>query len=80
MTNAELQAGTPHDSQSAHEVASPDGSLALELINTKVMERGKKRDLLTSPDALARWWADACERYPDECVVEGAGEPIAWTS
>jgi predicted RNA-binding Zn ribbon-like protein len=80
VTNAELQAGTPHDSQSAHEVASPDGSLALELINTEVMEREKKRDLLTSPDALARWWADACEQYPDECVVEGAGEPIAWTS
>jgi predicted RNA-binding Zn ribbon-like protein len=80
VTKTVRQAGTPRSSQSPHDAASLDGSLALEFINTEVMERGKKRDLLTSPHALAHWWADAREQYPDECVVEGAAEPIAWTS
>jgi predicted RNA-binding Zn ribbon-like protein len=55
------------------------GALALTVINTQVMERGKQRDLLSSPEALAHWWAEACQQYPDQCLVAGAVEPIAWT-
>jgi predicted RNA-binding Zn ribbon-like protein len=50
------------------------------LINTETLDRGKKRDGLPSPDALAHWWEAACKRYPDECVLGGAGTPIAWTT
>lgn len=57
----------------------PRGSLSLSVVNTEALDRGKKRDVLSSPDALARWWGEACRQYPDECVIEGAGEPTAWT-
>ncbi|SRR5258708_18550886 len=40
--------------------------------------RGKKRDILSSPDALARWWEEACKYHPDSNVVKGAGEPVTW--
>lgn len=76
MSGATQQAGTPP----AHEALSLHGALALDLINTEVMDRGKKLDLLSSPEDLARWWEEVCEQFPDECVVEGAGEPVAWTS
>ena len=60
--------------------ASLNASLAMELINTETLHRGKQRDALPSPDALTRWWAEMCERYPDQCAVGGAGAPSAWTS
>jgi predicted RNA-binding Zn ribbon-like protein len=53
--------------------------LALAVINTQVIERGKWHDLLSSPEALARWWAEMCQQYPDQCLVAGAEESIAWT-
>lgn len=55
-------------------------ALALKLINTETLDRGKRRDALPSPDALARWWEEACKQHPDECLIEGAGESITWTS
>jgi predicted RNA-binding Zn ribbon-like protein len=54
--------------------------LALKLINTETLDRGKHHDALSSLDALARWWSEMCQQHPDECIVEGAGEPAAWTS
>jgi predicted RNA-binding Zn ribbon-like protein len=56
------------------------GGLALDLINTEMLSRGKKHDELSTPAALAHWWGDACKQYPDECFVDGAREPTAWTS
>ena len=80
MGKAAGQAGAPRAPRSTHEALSLRGSLALGLINTEVLDRGKQHDLLTSPDALARWWAEACTKYPDECAIEGDGDPIEWTS
>jgi predicted RNA-binding Zn ribbon-like protein len=54
--------------------------LALALINTETLDRGKKRDGLPSPDALAQWWEETCKRYPDQCAIVGAAAPIAWTN
>jgi predicted RNA-binding Zn ribbon-like protein len=79
MTEAAQQAGTSHIAPSANEAPSLNESLALELINTETLHRGQKHDALSSPDALARWWAEVCAQYPDQCLVEGAGESIAWT-
>jgi predicted RNA-binding Zn ribbon-like protein len=56
------------------------GGLALDLINTEMLSRGKKHDELSTPAAMAHWWGEACKQYPDECVIDGAGEPTAWTS
>jgi predicted RNA-binding Zn ribbon-like protein len=69
--------GTPQHSTSANDAELP-GALALAAINTQVIERGNQRDLLSSPEALAHWWAEVCQRYPGQCLVAGAAEPIAW--
>jgi predicted RNA-binding Zn ribbon-like protein len=68
---------TPH-STSVNDAVLP-GTLALAAINTQVIERGKRCDLLWSSEALAHWWAEICHQYPDQCFVAGAAEPIAWT-
>ncbi|HEY7092059.1 MAG TPA: ABATE domain-containing protein [Ktedonobacterales bacterium] len=52
----------------------------MDLINTEVMDRGKPRDTLPSPETLARWWEAACKRYPDQCAIEGVDETLNWTS
>lgn len=62
---------------SSPKASAPPGSLALRLINTESLDRGKPHDNLPSPDTLARWWAESCARYPDEGGDTGA--PIAWT-
>ncbi|HEY7342670.1 MAG TPA: ABATE domain-containing protein [Ktedonobacterales bacterium] len=78
MTKATRQEQTPLISV-VPEAQSPHGSLALALINTETVDRGKKRDALSSTDALAQWWAKMGTQFPDQCVIGRAGEPIAWT-
>src|SRR5262245_20209275 len=80
MTKAARRAPKTHASPSAHGAVALRGALALDLINTEVMDRGKRRDTLPSPDALARWWEAACKRYPDQCVIEGVDGTIDWAS
>ena len=45
-------------------------ALALDLINTDIVVRGKPLDLLDAPGALAAWWREAGARYPDAGLVE----------
>lgn len=40
-------------------------NLALNLVNTEVMKRGKRIDLLTSPQEVAHWWQTTCQRHPE---------------
>jgi predicted RNA-binding Zn ribbon-like protein len=79
MAEAAQQADPPQVAPSGHEAPSRGGAMALALINTETLDRGKKRDALSSPEALARWWEVACESYPDECVIEETGTQVAWT-
>jgi predicted RNA-binding Zn ribbon-like protein len=72
--------GAPHLPISAHEDLARRGALALALINTETLDRGKQRDGLPSPEALAQWWEETCKRYPDQCAVVRAEAPIAWTN
>jgi predicted RNA-binding Zn ribbon-like protein len=76
---AEMQE-PPLFSPSVHEAVAQRGALALELINTQTLDRGKQHDALSSPEALARWWAEVCTHYPDQCVIAGAEAPTVWTS
>jgi predicted RNA-binding Zn ribbon-like protein len=46
--------------------------LALDLVNTEIMVRGKPRDLLATPADLARWWQAAQRHYPERPEVRGA--------
>lgn len=39
-------------------------TLALDFVNTEVVVRGRRIDLLSSPEALETWWRNAAERYP----------------
>lgn len=45
--------------------------LALDLVNTEIVVRGKSRDLLASPADAIRWWEIARRRYPE---MEAPGE------
>src|SRR5581483_1663163 len=40
-------------------------ALALDLVNTEAMKRGKRRDLLETPQDVARWWQEACEHHSE---------------
>lgn len=40
------------------------GDLALDLVNTEVVVRGKPSDLLTTPEQLAQWWRQAAHQHP----------------
>ncbi|HEY7835623.1 MAG TPA: ABATE domain-containing protein [Ktedonobacterales bacterium] len=78
MITSTEQGRTPRTTPAANSRPPLPGSLALALINTEVIERGQRRDLLPSPEALVLWWARACARFPDECPSATA-EPVAWT-
>src|SRR5947209_8197216 len=45
-------------------------ALALDLVNTEVVARGQRRDLLATPAALAAWWDAARRHYPHDLAVE----------
>jgi predicted RNA-binding Zn ribbon-like protein len=47
--------------------------LALDLVNTEVVVRGKGRDLLTTPEDVGQWWRAAQRSYPDMDVVQASG-------
>src|SRR5579884_466351 len=51
-------------------------ALALDLVNTEVMKRGKRRDLLETPQDIARWWQEACKHHSEWQDVRG-GRKIA---
>ena len=56
------------------------GSLALDLANTEMVVRGKKRDVLSSPEALSYWWQEALVHHPERERVEEEESAINWTS
>ena len=55
------------------------GVLALDLVNTEVIVRGRRYDLLSSPDDAARWWYQALERYPDGENVTAETMAALWS-
>ncbi len=47
-------------------------ALALDLVNTDIVVRGRPRDLLGEPVDLAAWWQAAGERYPEAGLANAA--------
>ncbi|GCE31678.1 RNA-binding protein [Dictyobacter alpinus] len=66
--------------EAMHESLFLSGSLALDLVNTEIIVRDKKRDMLSSTAALARWWDEACEQHPDDCHFVVLEKPINWNT
>jgi len=54
--------------------------LALDLVNTEVILRGKPRDLLAAPEDVAQWWHAARRHYPDMEEVKASGGVLVDTA
>ena len=55
------------------------GVLALDLVNTEVVVRGRRYDLFSSSDDVARWWQEALMHHPDGEKVEEEMHGIVWS-
>ncbi len=54
--------------------------LALDLINTEVVVRGKRYDLFASPEDVALWWQQAYTHYPDVEHVRANTDTVIWNA
>jgi predicted RNA-binding Zn ribbon-like protein len=53
------------------------GVLALDLVNTKKLKRGKPFEALVTPQDVAQWWQAACEHHPQwQREVQGGDEAV----
>jgi predicted RNA-binding Zn ribbon-like protein len=71
MDRAEQDTVAPGDDGGAFHFVGD--ALALDLANTEVAVRGKRRDLLAPPGTVARWWRAAQAVHPDHAVVRVGG-------
>lgn len=54
------------------------GVLALDLVNTEKLKRGKPFEALATPQDVARWWQAACGHHPQwQREVQGGNVAIA---
>src|SRR5690348_2747623 len=56
------------------------GVLALDLVNTEVIVRGKRYDLFASPEDVAVWWRQARTHYPDVEHVRVDSDTVIWNT
>jgi predicted RNA-binding Zn ribbon-like protein len=56
------------------------GVLALDLVNTEVVVRGKRYDLLATPEDVADWWQQALTHHPAEGKVKAETPDIVWSA
>jgi predicted RNA-binding Zn ribbon-like protein len=54
------------------------GVLALDLVNTDILLRGKRHDFLTSPEDAASWWRQANLHHPNRDRVQREEETTQW--
>lgn len=56
------------------------GVLALDLVNTEVIVRGRRYDLLSSPEDVENWWQEALTHHPDGEKVKAEAQAIVWSA
>jgi len=56
------------------------GILALDLVNTEVIVRGKRYDLFATPKDVADWWQEALMHHPDKEKVKADMDAIVWNA
>ncbi len=55
------------------------GVLALDLVNTEVIVRGRRYDLLCSSEDVESWWQEAIIHHPDREKVKQETQVIEWS-
>jgi predicted RNA-binding Zn ribbon-like protein len=56
------------------------GVLALDLVNTEVVVRGKQGDLFATPEDVANWWQEALAHHPDGENVKADIQDMVWSA
>lgn len=56
------------------------GVLALDLVNTEVVVRGKRYDLFATPEDVAVWWQQARTHHPDAQQVRANTDTVVWSA
>jgi len=56
------------------------GVLALDLINTEEIVRGKRYDLFATPEDVADWWQQALTHHPDREKVKANMDAVIWNA
>jgi predicted RNA-binding Zn ribbon-like protein len=56
------------------------GVLALDLVNTEVVVRGKRYDLLATPEDVAVWWYQALTHHPEAEQVRANTDTVIWSA
>src|SRR5213080_1350456 len=56
------------------------GVLALDLVNTEVIVRGKRYDLFATPQDVALWWQQARMHHPDAEHVRANTDTVIWNT
>jgi predicted RNA-binding Zn ribbon-like protein len=56
------------------------GVLALDLVNTEVVVRGKRYDLFATPEDAAVWWQQARTHHPDAEHVRANTQTVIWSA
>ncbi len=68
------------DTRPAMDYLFLSGVLALDLVNTEVVVRGKRRDLFATPEDVADWWQQALTHHPDGKKVKADTYAIIWSA
>lgn len=79
MVKESIAGGVKMTQGTADDALFLSGSLALDLVNTEQVVRGKWHEVLSSPDELARWWPEALARHPEREHVQGEERVSDWT-
>jgi predicted RNA-binding Zn ribbon-like protein len=56
------------------------GVLALDLVNTEVVVRGKRYDLFPTPEDVAVWWQQARKHHPEAEQVGANTDTVIWSA
>lgn len=67
------------DTRPAMDYVFLSGVLALDLVNTEVVVRGKRRDLLATPEDVANWWPQALTHHPEGEKIKADMDAIVWS-
>lgn len=68
------------ETRSAMDYLFLSGVLALDLVNTEVIVRGKRHDVFATPEDVADWWRQALTHHPDAEQVKANTDAIVWNA